>query len=65
MKQIYSKHTENETSKQFKRAVKTQQGIVTGGGATEGAQHSYSEEETVAFINWIIKVSQTFCVVVA
>ena len=58
--QIYAKHTENETSKTFKKAVKTQQGIVTASGASqysaEGTQHSYSEEETEAFMNWIKKV---------
>ena len=58
--QIYAKHTENEMSKSFKKAVKTQQGLVTVSSSAEGTQHSYSEEETVAFTNWIKKVWSCF-----
>ncbi|XP_076804249.1 plastin-2-like [Clavelina lepadiformis] len=56
---LYEKHTENEMAKTFKKAVKTQQGIVAHGGmsqsSAEGTQHSYSEEECLAFTNWIAR----------
>ncbi|KAK1168543.1 plastin-1-like [Acipenser oxyrinchus oxyrinchus] len=48
-----------EISKSFRKAINKKEGITAIGGtseiSSEGTQHSYSEEEQVAFVNWINK----------
>ncbi|MBN3275524.1 PLSI protein, partial [Polyodon spathula] len=48
-----------EISKSFRKAINKKDGITAIGGtseiSSEGTQHSYSEEEQVAFVNWINK----------
>ncbi|MBN3272602.1 PLSI protein, partial [Polyodon spathula] len=48
-----------EISKSFRKAINKKMGITAIGGtseiSSEGTQHSYSEEEQVAFVNWINK----------
>ncbi|KFV51448.1 Plastin-1, partial [Tyto alba] len=51
-----------EVSKSFRKSINKKQGITAIGGtsaiSSEGTQHSYSEEEKVAFVNWINKALQ-------
>lgn len=51
-----------DVSKSFRKSINKKQGITAIGGtsaiSTEGTQHSYSEEEKVAFVNWINKALQ-------
>ncbi|NWU71333.1 PLSI protein, partial [Pterocles burchelli] len=51
-----------EVSKSFRKTINKKQGITAIGGtsaiSSEGTQHSYSEEEKVAFVNWINKALQ-------
>ncbi|XP_014377095.1 plastin-1 [Alligator sinensis] len=48
-----------DVSKSFRKSINKKQGITAIGGtspiSSEGTQHSYSEEEKVAFVNWINK----------
>ncbi|KAG8445308.1 hypothetical protein GDO86_010191 [Hymenochirus boettgeri] len=48
-----------EISKTFRKAINKKEGITAIGGtsaiSSQGTQHSYSEEEKVAFANWINK----------
>uniref|UniRef100_A0AAX7U8F3 Plastin-2 n=1 Tax=Astatotilapia calliptera TaxID=8154 RepID=A0AAX7U8F3_ASTCA len=46
-----------EVAKTFKKAITKKEGICNVAGTSEqtGTQHSYSEEEKVAFVNWINK----------
>ncbi|KAM4692929.1 plastin-1 [Discoglossus pictus] len=48
-----------EVSRTFRRSINRKQGITALGGtssiSSQGTQHSYSEEEKVAFVNWINK----------
>uniref|UniRef100_A0A8D3D7Z8 Plastin-2 n=1 Tax=Scophthalmus maximus TaxID=52904 RepID=A0A8D3D7Z8_SCOMX len=46
-----------EVAKTFRKAINKKEGIVGVAGTSEqsGTQHSYSEEEKVAFVNWINK----------
>ncbi|KAM4609029.1 plastin-2 [Polymixia lowei] len=46
-----------EVAKTFKKAVNKKEGIyaVAGTSQQSGTQHSYSEEEKVAFVNWVNK----------
>uniref|UniRef100_A0A7M4DXY8 Plastin 1 n=1 Tax=Crocodylus porosus TaxID=8502 RepID=A0A7M4DXY8_CROPO len=48
-----------DVSKTFRKSINKKQGITAIGGtspiSSEGTQHSYSEEEKVAFVNWINK----------
>ncbi|XP_043926956.1 plastin-1 isoform X2 [Protopterus annectens] len=49
----------NDISKMFRKAINKRMGITAIGGtseiSSEGTQHSYSDEEKVAFVNWINK----------
>ncbi|XP_029472923.1 plastin-1 isoform X5 [Rhinatrema bivittatum] len=48
-----------EISKSFRKSINRKEGITAIGGvsaiSSEGTQHSYSEEEKFAFVNWINK----------
>uniref|UniRef100_A0A8I3W0M4 Plastin 1 n=2 Tax=Boreoeutheria TaxID=1437010 RepID=A0A8I3W0M4_CALJA len=48
-----------DISKTFRKIINKKEGITAIGGtssiSSEGTQHSYSEEEKVAFVNWINK----------
>uniref|UniRef100_A0A669B434 Lymphocyte cytosolic protein 1 (L-plastin) n=1 Tax=Oreochromis niloticus TaxID=8128 RepID=A0A669B434_ORENI len=58
MIQELSKSSEDaEVAKTFKKAITKKEGICNVAGTSEqtGTQHSYSEEEKVAFVNWINK----------
>ncbi|EAW78966.1 plastin 1 (I isoform), isoform CRA_b [Homo sapiens] len=48
-----------DISKTFRKIINKREGITAIGGtstiSSEGTQHSYSEEEKVAFVNWINK----------
>ncbi|XP_015268956.1 PREDICTED: plastin-1 [Gekko japonicus] len=52
----------NDISKSFRKSINKKKGITAIGGtspiSSEGTQHSYSEEEKVAFVNWINKALQ-------
>uniref|UniRef100_A0A8C4WU66 Plastin 1 n=1 Tax=Eptatretus burgeri TaxID=7764 RepID=A0A8C4WU66_EPTBU len=54
---IFHELKNSEVSKSFRQAINKKQGICAVGGmsavSTAGTQHSYSEEEKVAFVNWI------------
>nr|CAB3263404.1 plastin-2-like [Phallusia mammillata] len=56
---IYQSVTKNDVAKNFKKTVAAKSGIVAKGGlseaSAEGTQHSYSQEECLAFTNWIMK----------
>ncbi|XP_028446173.1 plastin-2 [Perca flavescens] len=47
----------SEVAKTFRKAINKKEGIFHVAGTSEqsGTQHSYSEEEKVAFVNWINK----------
>uniref|UniRef100_A0A7N6FM37 Calponin-homology (CH) domain-containing protein n=1 Tax=Anabas testudineus TaxID=64144 RepID=A0A7N6FM37_ANATE len=47
----------SEVAKTFRKAINKKEGIRNVAGTSEqsGTQHSYSEEEKVAFVNWINK----------
>uniref|UniRef100_A0AAY4DBQ4 Plastin-2 n=1 Tax=Denticeps clupeoides TaxID=299321 RepID=A0AAY4DBQ4_9TELE len=49
----------SDVAKTFRKAINKKEGIYSVGGTSEqssaGTQHSYSEEEKVAFVNWINK----------
>ncbi|XP_052542725.1 plastin-1 [Tympanuchus pallidicinctus] len=51
-----------DVSKSYRKSINKKVGITALGGtsaiSTEGTQHSYSEEEKVAFVNWINKALQ-------
>ncbi|KAM6326383.1 plastin-1 isoform 1-T1 [Podargus strigoides] len=51
-----------DVSKSFRKSINKKEGITAIGGtsaiSSEGTQHSYSEEEKVAFVNWINKALQ-------
>ncbi|XP_061426452.1 plastin-3-like isoform X1 [Lethenteron reissneri] len=53
----------SEVSKTFRRAINKKEGICAMGGLSElssaGTQHSYSEEEKFAFVNWINKALES------
>ncbi|XP_071783379.1 plastin-2 [Centroberyx gerrardi] len=46
-----------EVAKTFRKAINKKEGICAVAGTSEqsGTQHSYSEEEKVAFVNWVNK----------
>ncbi|XP_028995041.2 plastin-1-like isoform X2 [Betta splendens] len=56
---IYQELKSKEFSETFKKTVTRRDGIRSFGGtsgvSSEGTQHSYSDEEKVAFVNWINK----------
>uniref|UniRef100_A0A4W4ENM5 Lymphocyte cytosolic plastin 1 n=1 Tax=Electrophorus electricus TaxID=8005 RepID=A0A4W4ENM5_ELEEL len=47
----------SEVAKTFRKAINKKEGLCAVAGTSEqsGTQHSYSEEEKVAFVNWINK----------
>lgn len=49
-----------DVSRTFRRSITRKQGITALGGtssiSSQGTQHSYSDEEKVAFVNWLNKV---------
>uniref|UniRef100_A0A8C1ZEK3 Lymphocyte cytosolic protein 1 (L-plastin) n=1 Tax=Cyprinus carpio TaxID=7962 RepID=A0A8C1ZEK3_CYPCA len=54
---VRSKLTSSEVAKTFRKAINKKEGICSVAGTSEqsGTQHSYSEEEKVAFVNWVNK----------
>ncbi|XP_029510136.1 plastin-1-like [Oncorhynchus nerka] len=56
---IYQELKSKELSETFKKTIARREGIQSFGGlsgiSSEGTQHSYSDEEKVAFVNWINK----------
>ncbi|XP_028650510.1 plastin-1-like [Erpetoichthys calabaricus] len=56
---LYQELKSKEVSKTFRKAINKPKGLTALGGtsqiSSEGTQHSYSDEETVAFSNWINK----------
>ncbi|XP_006637877.1 plastin-1 [Lepisosteus oculatus] len=56
---IYQELKSKEVRESFRKAINKKDGIRSFGGtsgiSSEGTQHSYSDEEKVAFVNWINK----------
>ncbi|XP_041066164.1 plastin-1-like [Carcharodon carcharias] len=56
---VFQELKDKEISKTFRKAINKKEGICAIGGmsdrSSEGTQHSYEEEEKVAFVNWINK----------
>ncbi|XP_041809982.1 plastin-1 [Chelmon rostratus] len=56
---IYQELKSKEFSETFRKSIARRDGIRSFGGmsgnSSEGTQHSYSDEEKVAFVNWINK----------
>ncbi|XP_070698073.1 plastin-1 [Pempheris klunzingeri] len=56
---IYQELKSKEFSETFRKTISRRDGIRcfggTSGNSSEGTQHSYSDEEKVAFVNWINK----------
>uniref|UniRef100_A0A673XCN6 Lymphocyte cytosolic protein 1 (L-plastin) n=1 Tax=Salmo trutta TaxID=8032 RepID=A0A673XCN6_SALTR len=56
---VSSEVKSTEVAKTFKKAINKKEGIYAVAGTSEqsssGTQHSYSEEEKVAFVNWVNK----------
>ncbi|XP_016386667.1 plastin-1-like [Sinocyclocheilus rhinocerous] len=56
---IYQELRSKEVRETFRRSISRRDGIRSFGGtsriSSEGTQHSYSDEEKVAFVNWINK----------
>ncbi|XP_042245148.1 plastin-1-like [Thunnus maccoyii] len=56
---IYQELKSKELSETFRKSITRRDGIRSFGGmsgiSSEGTQHSYSDEEKVAFVNWINK----------
>uniref|UniRef100_A0A9J7XRX9 Plastin 1 (I isoform) n=2 Tax=Cyprinus carpio TaxID=7962 RepID=A0A9J7XRX9_CYPCA len=57
--QIYQELRSKEVRETFRKCISRRDGIRSFGGtsriSSEGTQHSYSDEEKVAFVNWINK----------
>ncbi|XP_010784529.1 plastin-1-like, partial [Notothenia coriiceps] len=57
--QIFQELKSKEFSETFRKIISRKDGIRSFGGmsrkSSEGTQHSYSDEEKVAFVNWINK----------
>ncbi|CAM4603648.1 plastin-3 isoform X2 [Lepidochelys kempii] len=56
---VFQELKSSEIAKTFRKAINRKEGICAIGGtselSSEGTQHSYSEEEKYAFVNWINK----------
>uniref|UniRef100_A0A803TWW2 Plastin-3 n=1 Tax=Anolis carolinensis TaxID=28377 RepID=A0A803TWW2_ANOCA len=56
---VYVSVKSSDIAKTFRKAINRKEGICAIGGtselSSEGTQHSYSEEEKYAFVNWINK----------
>lgn len=54
---IIQEHKNSQVAKSFRKAINRKEGILAIGGtselSSEGTQHSFSEEERFAFVNWI------------
>ncbi|XP_066505375.1 plastin-3 [Hoplias malabaricus] len=54
---IFQELKSSQVAKTFRKAINRKEGILAIGGTSElssaGTQHSYSEEEKFAFVNWI------------
>ncbi|XP_032836204.2 plastin-3-like [Petromyzon marinus] len=54
---LYTEVKRGEVSKTFRTVIRQKEGLCAVGGlsdiSSEGTQHSYSEEEKVAFVNWM------------
>ncbi|XP_036425264.1 plastin-3 [Colossoma macropomum] len=54
---IFQELKSSDIAKSFRKAINRKEGILAIGGTSElssaGTQHSYSEEERFAFVNWI------------
>ncbi|KAJ8372583.1 hypothetical protein AAFF_G00281270 [Aldrovandia affinis] len=54
---IFQELKSSEIAKSFRKAINRKEGILAIGGtselSSEGTQHSFSEEERFAFVNWI------------
>ncbi|KAJ3588827.1 hypothetical protein NHX12_009681 [Muraenolepis orangiensis] len=54
---IFRELKDSEIAKSFRKAINRKEGILAIGGtseqSSEGTQHSFSEEERFAFVNWI------------
>ncbi|KAJ8266446.1 hypothetical protein GJAV_G00130520 [Gymnothorax javanicus] len=54
---IFQELKSSEVAKTFRKAINKKEGILAFGGTSElsceGTQHSFSEEERFAFVNWI------------
>uniref|UniRef100_A0A8B9RLW7 Plastin-3 n=1 Tax=Astyanax mexicanus TaxID=7994 RepID=A0A8B9RLW7_ASTMX len=54
---IFQELKSSDIAKSFRKAINRKEGILAIGGTSElssaGTQHSYSEEEKFAFVNWI------------
>ncbi|XP_030621707.1 plastin-3 isoform X1 [Chanos chanos] len=54
---IFQELKSSDIAKSFRKAINRKEGILAIGGtselSSEGTQHSYSEEERYAFVNWI------------
>uniref|UniRef100_A0A8C6T0E4 Plastin-3 n=1 Tax=Neogobius melanostomus TaxID=47308 RepID=A0A8C6T0E4_9GOBI len=54
---IVQEHRNSQVAKTFRKAINRKEGILAIGGtselSSEGTQHSFSEEERFAFVNWI------------
>ncbi|KAG7251153.1 hypothetical protein CRUP_030069, partial [Coryphaenoides rupestris] len=57
LQQIFQELKNGEIAKSFRKAINRKEGILAIGGtseqSSEGTQHSFSEEERFAFVNWI------------
>uniref|UniRef100_A0A4W4ELK8 Calponin-homology (CH) domain-containing protein n=1 Tax=Electrophorus electricus TaxID=8005 RepID=A0A4W4ELK8_ELEEL len=55
--QVFHGLKSSEVAKTFRKAINKKEGLCAVAGTSEqsGTQHSYSEEEKVAFVNWINK----------
>uniref|UniRef100_A0A8C8I672 Plastin-3 n=1 Tax=Oncorhynchus tshawytscha TaxID=74940 RepID=A0A8C8I672_ONCTS len=55
--QIFQELKSSDIAKSFRKAINRKEGILAIGGtstqSSEGTQHSFSEEERYAFVNWI------------
>ncbi|NWW39301.1 PLST protein, partial [Panurus biarmicus] len=60
---IFQEVKSSDIAKTFRRAINRKEGICAIGGtselSSEGTQHSYSEEEKYAFVNWINKALES------
>ncbi|KGL75278.1 Plastin-3, partial [Tinamus guttatus] len=60
---IFQEVKSSDIAKTFRKAINRKEGICAIGGtselSSEGTQHSYSEEEKYAFVNWINKALES------
>ncbi|XP_071995690.1 plastin-1 [Engystomops pustulosus] len=56
---LYQELKSKDVSRSFRKSISRRQGITAIGGtsaiSSQGTQHSYSDEDKVAFVNWINK----------